>query len=143
MHKSVTVKLHGRIDELDEVSTHAAMVERVNDYSGTTITGWGELDYLFACLEARVELAAMFVPLGLTGSWMVTGIEGKHYNGYVPGPDNDLPWPLVVEAHQSAFDLMQAVAGSEANGYPDSNHVYFESLTITPATMSLNFSMGS
>lgn len=101
------------------------------------------------------ENLGMYAPLNLpAGVYKVTGIEGKFYDGYVPGknlidgvwvdaPGNDTPWPLEVSSNMAAIDLMQAVAKSEANGYPDVNHIYFEGVTIDPVARTIRFSMGS
>jgi len=88
------------------------------------------------------ELQKMFEPLGLMpGTYMVTGIEGKFYDGY-NDPD-EKPWPLEVTPGMSAFDIMLAVEKSEANGYLDVNHVWFEHVDIDVMAMTIHFSMGS
>lgn len=107
-------------------------------------------------VEEFERYRAMYVPLGLpAGPYKVTGIEGRNFDGYVPGrrlteggqwvdaPENDQPWVLQVEPQYSAFDLMVLVANSEFNGYPHVNHVWFESLVINSEARTLQFGMGS
>jgi hypothetical protein len=95
----------------------------------------------------------MYSPAGFDGVYMVTGIEGKYYDGYVSGElqkaedgevrYNDVPWPLAVTPEMSVFDIMVAVAASEANGYPDVNHVWFEAVDIDDQAHTMHFCMGS
>lgn len=122
----ISITLAGRIDELDTINTpdllEAWLVE-------TEDQGRSEV------------LAKMFEPLGLMpGTYMVSGIEGQYYDGY---EDSGQPWPLEVTEAMSAFDIMQAVVLSEANGYPDINHVWFESLEVDVMALTLRFGMGS
>lgn len=135
----MVIDLWGRIDELREIPTPDALRA-----------------YLLQCGIGGFEsFKHMYDPLDLPeGIYMVTGIEGKYYDGYVPGkkladgvwvdePQNDKPWPLQVTPSMSAFDIMLAVAASEANGYPDINHVWFERFTVDADAKTLKFDMGS
>ena len=72
---------------------------------------------------------------------MVTGIEGIHCATY--DSSGGTPWPLTLFPNMSITDLMVAVSESEANGYPDTHHIYFESVTIDTEAHTINFGMGS
>ena len=124
---ATTMSLIGRIDELDTISNPKDLIYYLDDVEQ---------------ISSFTELKRMYEPLGLMpGSYMVTGIEGQYYNGY-NDPD-EAGWPLDVTESMSAFDIMVAVAASAANGYPNVNHVWFETLTIDVLARTLQFSMGS
>lgn len=136
------IDIMGRIDDLESIDTLDKLKANVNE--------------LYSDDEVQPDYSGMFEPLGLMpGTYMVTGIEGKNYDGYVSGkdlvdgvwvdaPNNDTPWPLqVTSPEQSAFDIMVLVTASEFNGYPDVNHVWFEMLEVDVLAMTLKFHMGS
>jgi hypothetical protein len=159
--------LYGRIDELSEINTPLALLKHLKevDQAGYVVLSLDEdkLDDPFNVspkqpnpLDGFEEYYKMYQPLGLSGSFRVTGIEGKNYDGYVPGkrliegtgqwmdaPDNDLPWVLMVQPEWSMFNIMEAVAASEYNGYPDVNHLWFEGATIDEEERTIKFNMGS
>lgn len=146
------ILLIGRIDELDQISNAHNLLNYLLELAGSGYvvkdlslpsTAPGNLaDDQGNPFEHFGELQRMYAPLGLTpGTYMVTGIEGEHYDGY--NDPNEVAWPLEVTELMSAFDIMVAVAASAANGYPDVNHVWFEFLTIDTLVRTLRFSMGS
>jgi hypothetical protein len=148
----LNIRLIGRIDELESINSAFALLNYMHQVAGgcyvvkeigvsSEVPG-NLADDQGNPFEDFGELQRMYVPLGLMpGTYMVTGIEGKHYNGY-NDPD-EVAWPLEVTEGMSAYDIMMAVAASEANGYPDVNHVWFEFLTIDVLALTLKFSMGS
>lgn len=145
-HISLAPHYGPRIDEVEDFPTLEALKAYMAMVSDTEVT---ELP-----AHQVEEASKLYEPLGLSGTYMVTGIEGKYYDGYVPGkdlteagwvdaPENDKPWPLEVTPNMSGYDIMVAVAASEANGYPYINHVWFEGLDIDTEARTLKFSMGS
>lgn len=143
--------LRGRIDELEEIdsptkllnrmlsdSMNCYLVEDLNlgaDAPGNLKPNQGNP------LDGFENFIKMYYPsLGLSGTFMVTGIEGMYYDGYV---GVDKPWPLEITPEMTPFDIMVAVTQSEANGYPDINHVWFEDMDIDEDNKTIHFSMGS
>jgi len=163
-----TFDLIGRIDSLEEIGTEKLLLDYLRSLDencyvvfdldkGSDAPGNLKPDQRSSVNDfGKYQL--MYRPLGLSGTFMVTGIEGKNYDGYVPGqrgehidgvwttfpaPENDAPWPLEVQPEWSMFNIMEAVASSEYNGYPHVNHVWFEFCTIDQETKTIQFSMGS
>ena len=127
------VALIGRIEEVEEIKT----LEDLTDFLANLYDPQDEPEDYQRVLATYTE---MLTPLNLKpGTYMVTGIEGKFCDGYGQGQ----PWPLVVTPNMSVFDIMVAVAASEANGYPDINHVWFEAVDIDDQAHTMHFSMGS
>jgi len=163
----VSMQLWGRIDELEDIDTVAKMEANLLECHADDTE---PPNYLEAYKRMYDVLDLM------PGTYMVTGIEGLFYDGYVSGkrlvsvdestpaaappatgdwtvtvpnakwvddPDNDRPWPLEVPAGATMFDIMQLVAASDANGYPDINHVWFEAVDVDVLKQTLHFHMGS
>jgi len=132
----VSMQLWGRIDELEDIDTVAKMEANLLECHADDTE---PPNYLEAYKRMYDVLDLM------PGTYMVTGIEGIFYDGYVPNePEgNDVPWPLEVPAGATMFDIMQLVAANPANGYPDINHVWFEAVDVDVLKQTLHFHMGS
>jgi len=132
----VSMQLWGRIDELEEINSVDKMQANLLECHADDTE---PPDYLntYKLMYDVLDL--------MPGTYMVTGIEGIFYDGYVPNePEgNDVPWPLEVPAGATMFDIMQLVAANPANGYPDINHVWFEAVDVDVLKQTLHFHMGS
>jgi hypothetical protein len=150
------------IDTVDKLKAHLCEVAGVEELSpkvehpqtpaSSVVYGSekSQLEYGAPCysLEDFEELSKAYAPLGLSGTYIVRGIDTAS-NNYPSWDEVSLdkqgnPLTIEVTSEMSAFDIsvaMVKLSDSVFDGFP--HHCYFESLDIDPVARTLTFSMGS
>ncbi len=154
----LSFSLYGRWDDLQDINSAYKLLNRLHEVAGGSYMvnnldlppdAPGNLkDDQGNPFEHFGEYQRMYVPLGLSGTYTVRGIDTVA-NDY-PSPEEVAldkqgnPITIQVTSGMSPFDIMVAmVACSNAafDGFP--HHCYFEGLDIDPVGLTLTFSMGS
>jgi len=137
----LSINTYGRWDELDTICTPKLLKEVLEEVHGGDDTP----PTVATMFE---ELKGMYVPLGLSGTFTLAGIDTAA-NSYpsqfeVALDKQGVPLTLSIGPHATAFDIMQAtvaICNLAFDGFP--HHYWHEGIDIDIDKRLINFCMGS